>query len=59
MTEHEERELRDAMALMANALGMDESEAFRDPMKFAVRAGTMIYGLRQRAREWPQPPRAA
>lgn len=59
MTDHEERGLRDAMVLMANALGMDEGEAFRAPMRFAVRASLAILGMRQRLGEYPLPPKEA
>jgi hypothetical protein len=58
MTETEERELRDAIVLVANALGMDEADAFRNPLRFAVRAGLAIYGLKQQvARLSPTDPK--
>ena len=56
----EDTELRNALALVAHALGMDETEAFSAPMRFAIRAQLKIYGLRDfMARHGPQDPRAA
>lgn len=49
MTEREQDQLRAALVTVAHALEMDESEAFRSPLAFAVRASLKVYDLRRRA----------
>ncbi len=46
-------DLETAITLVANALGMDEAEAFRAPLAFGVRAGAVIYRLKALAAHAP------
>lgn len=47
MTDREEAQLRAAVVTLANALEMDEGEAFRSPLAFAVRASVKVYEMRR------------